>query len=68
MHAAPMDTVFKLLGVLLACYVVRALATGTIYAKSGVWGRTSTRSGDAIGYWSAVGAYSLLAGALVFLF
>jgi hypothetical protein len=63
-----MTLLFKLLGLLLACYVAQAVLTGTVYAKSGVWGRTFTRTDDALGYWSAIGAYTLLALALVFVF
>lgn len=67
-HAGRMDIVFKLLGVALGCYVARALARGSVYAKSGVWGRTFTRSDNAFGYWSAIGAYTLLAIALALVF
>ena len=63
-----MDALFKLLGVLVACYVVQALASGAVYARSGVWGRTFRRAEDALGYWSALVAYSLLSLALVFVF
>ena len=63
-----MDALFKILGVLLACYVAQALSTGAVYARSRAWGRTFTRADDAFGYWAAVGSYSLLALALVFLF
>ena len=63
-----MSVLFKLLGVLLAGYVSQSLVTGAVYAKSGVWGRTFTRARDALGYWSAIGAYTLLAVALVFAF
>jgi hypothetical protein len=63
-----MDVLFNILGVLLACYVVQALRTGAVYAKSRGWGRTFTRADDTFGYWSAVGAYGLLSLALVFVF
>ena len=59
---------FKLLGVAVACYVVQALRTGAVYARSRAWGRTFTRADDAFGYWSAIGAYTLLSFALVFVF
>jgi len=63
-----MDALFKILVVLLACYVAQALRTGSVYARSRAWGRTFTRVDDAFGYWAAIGSYSLLSLALVFLF
>jgi hypothetical protein len=64
----PMDALFKILGVLLACYVIQALRTGAVYAKSRGWGRTYMRVDDPFGYWSAIGAYGMLSLALVFVF
>ena len=64
----PMDSVFKGLGVLLACYVAQALWAGSVYARWRAWGRTFTRAADAFGYWSAIGSYCLLSLALLFLF
>jgi hypothetical protein len=63
-----MDVVFRVTGVLLACYVVKALVSGAVYAKSGPWGRTCRRDEDALGYWSAVVVYALVSLALVFVF
>jgi hypothetical protein len=63
-----MDIFFRVLGVLLALYVVQALRTGAVYARSRAWGRTFTRADDAFGYWAAIGSYSLLSLALVFVF
>lgn len=63
-----MDILFRVLGVLLALYVVQALRTGSVYARSRAWGRTFTRADDAFGYWAAIGSYSLLSLALVFVF
>ena len=60
--------VFRLLGVLVAAYVVYALAAGVIYARSGVWGRMFRRDEDGWRYWSAIVAYSLLVVMLLFLF
>lgn len=59
---------FKILGVLLACYVVQALRTGAVFAQGRVWGRTYTRDVDPFLYWSAIGSYGLLSLALVFVF
>lgn len=59
---------FKLLGVLVAIYIVHCLATGAVYAKAGSWGRSYRRDEHAYGYWSAVGSYSVLVLMLFFLF
>ncbi|MGH8175888.1 MAG: hypothetical protein ACREV5_06460 [Steroidobacter sp.] len=59
---------FKMLGVLLSIYVVHCLMTGAVLAKSGAWGRTYRRDENALGYWGAVGSYSVLVLALFFLF
>jgi len=63
-----MDGLFKLLGVLLACYVVLSLQRGVVYAKSGPWGRHYWRDDDRFSYWSAIVCYSLLSLALIFIF
>jgi hypothetical protein len=63
-----MNELFRVLGVLLGCYVAYGLATGAVYAKSGVFGRTFQRDADGLGYWSAIGAYALLSVALLFWF
>ena len=59
---------FRLLGVLVAAYVAYGLARGAIYAKSGIWGRTFRRDEDAVGSWSAIVGYSVLAAMLFFVF
>ena len=63
-----MGALFKLLGAAVVCYVVYALTTGAIFAKYRAWGRTFRRSEDAAGYWSAIVAYVVLAGMLLFVF
>ncbi len=63
-----MSELFRVLGIALGCYVAYGLATGTVYAKSGVFGRNFSRDEDGFGYWSAIGAYTLLSVALVFWF
>lgn len=63
-----MSPLFKLLGAGVACYVLWALTTGAVYARSRMWGRTFRRNEDPRGYWGAIGAYVVLALALVFLF
>lgn len=47
--------VFKLLGALLAFYVVRCVVRSDVYGRSGLWGRSSRRDDDALGFWSAGG-------------
>ncbi|MGH8138062.1 MAG: hypothetical protein ACREVV_07695 [Steroidobacteraceae bacterium] len=63
-----MSALFRLSGALICCYVAQALVTGTVYAKSGMWGRNFRRDEDMLSYWSAVGAYGGLAVMLLFLF
>jgi len=63
-----MDGLFRILGILLACYVVQSLMRGSVYAKSGIWGRTFTRDENPWHYWSAIVCYTLLSAALVFIF
>ena len=59
---------FKILGILVALYVVYVLAAGQVYAKRGPWGATSKRSDDPFNYWAAVAVYTGLSAALVFVF
>jgi len=56
-QASSLRSLFRLLGVPVAAYVVFGLATGSIYARSGVWGRTFRRDEDALGYWSAIAGW-----------
>ncbi|HEY5566048.1 MAG TPA: hypothetical protein VIM81_02220 [Gammaproteobacteria bacterium] len=63
-----MDVLFKVLGLLVGCYVAYGLMSGAIYAKYRAWGRTFRREQDARGYWSAIGAYVVLTGMLLFVF
>jgi hypothetical protein len=48
--------------------MVQALVTGTVYAKSGIWGAWFRRSDSAFRYWSAIVCYGLLSLALLFVF
>ena len=59
---------FKMLGVLVAGYVIYGFVTGEIYARSGFWGRTFRRDEEPWKYWGAMISYSLLAIALIFFF
>lgn len=59
---------FRLLGVLVICYVAYSLAAGEVYARYGMWGRTARRDEEPFKYWSGVISYSVLALLLFFLF
>ena len=63
-----MTGIFKLAGILLAVYILRCIASGSVYARSGIWGRTFRRDEERWTFWSAIVAYSLLALALLFVF
>lgn len=59
---------FKVLGVVLACYTVHALVTGGVYAKSGLRGRVVSRA-DSPGYFRvATAIYGALSLALMTVF
>ncbi len=56
---------FKLLGVVLLAYVLYAVSTGRVVARSGPGARTVVRS-DAPGYyWTVVAIYGVLCLALL---
>lgn len=59
---------FKALGVLVALYVIYAVARGEVYAKSGAWGRTVTRADSPEYYWVVIAIYAGLGLALIFVF
>lgn len=63
-----MHTLFRLLGVLLVAYLIQALHSGHVYARSGLFGRDLSRDAEPVSYWSAVVAYALLGAALLFVF
>lgn len=59
---------FKVLGGVLALYVLYAAITGSIYVKSGPWGRVVHREGSPEYFWISVVVYAGLAMALVAFF
>jgi hypothetical protein len=59
---------FKLLGVLLALYVVYGLTVGVVYAKRGPDGAAVKRAEASFNYWATIAVYSGLSLALFFLF
>lgn len=63
-----MDSLFKGLGVLLAIYTVYAISQGEVYAKSGAWGKTISRSDSAGYFWVVIAIYALLSVAFLTIF
>lgn len=59
---------FKFLGVMLALYVVHAVWTGEVYAKSGASGRRVSRAETPASFWIIVVIYCGLSLALVTVF
>lgn len=59
---------FKILGVLLGCYVVYGFSAGQIYGRYRAWGRMFRREEEPWLYWSTMVAYSALTVALIFFF
>ncbi|MBV6417461.1 MAG: hypothetical protein CMLOHMNK_02161 [Steroidobacteraceae bacterium] len=63
-----MKPLFQVLGVLLALYVLYALASGRVYAKDRWWGRSFARDAEPGVYWSIIVIYTGLSLALYFVF
>jgi len=63
-----MDSLFKGFGVLLAIYTIYATSQGEVYAKSGVWGKTISRTDSPRYFWVAIAIYALLSLALLTIF
>ena len=59
---------FKVLGGVLALYVLYAAVTGRIYVKSGPWGRVVHREESPEYFWISVVGYTGLAVVLVAVF
>lgn len=59
---------FKALGVLVGLYAAYAAATGKVYARSGVLGRTVTRQASPVYFWVVVIIYAGLGIALLTVF
>ncbi|MCW5569619.1 MAG: hypothetical protein KIT78_00825 [Steroidobacteraceae bacterium] len=63
-----MKPFFQALGVLLAIYVLYAIASGTVYAKD-KWSYSAIRRDETPGrYWTVIGIYVGLGLALYFVF
>lgn len=63
-----MNSVFKVLGIILAIYTVYAAVAGEVYAKSGASGRTVSRQESPMYFWVVVAVYGALSIALVTIF
>jgi hypothetical protein len=63
-----MSGLFDLLGVCLVLYTAYAVATGSVYARRGPWGRSYHRDEEPGRFWTIVVTYVVLSVALVFYF
>jgi hypothetical protein len=68
MWIAAMSGFFATLGVCLGIYTAYAAFSGTVYARSGPWGRSIHRAEEPWHYWSTIVVYGLLTSALLFYF
>ena len=59
---------FKLLGVLVIAYTLYAAWRGEVFARSGVWGKTSLREQSPRYFWAVIAIYGLLGLALLTVF
>lgn len=59
---------FKMLGVSVLLYTVFAALKGEVYAKSGVWGRTVSRTTSPEYFWVVIAIYACLGIALIAIF
>lgn len=63
-----MEFMFKGLGVLVAIYTIYAVSRGEIFAKSGLWGSTISKTESPKYFWVVVTVYALLSIALIMVF
>jgi hypothetical protein len=59
---------FKLLGALVGVYTLFAALKGTVYAKSGAWGRAISRHESPKYFWVVIAIYGALSAALIAIF
>lgn len=59
---------FRILGIVLLCYVGYGFATGRVYGRYHAWGQSFSRDDDPWRYWSTLVIYLLLAFALILFF
>ena len=58
----------KTLGILVFVYVCYSLLSGTVYAKSGISGRSYSRRESPTSFWTTIVCYALLSAALILVF
>lgn len=63
-----MSGLFKFLGVMLAIYVIYAIKSGEVYAKSGASGQTVSLEASPGYFWTVIVIYGGLSLALVTVF
>jgi hypothetical protein len=63
-----MSGLFATLGACLGIYTAYAAVAGSVYAKSGPWGRSIHRGEEPFNFWSTIVVYVLLTAALLFYF
>jgi cytochrome c biogenesis factor len=59
---------FKLLGVVVGVYTFAAALKGTVYARSGVWGRAISKHESPDRFWMVIAIYAALSVALLTVF
>jgi hypothetical protein len=53
-----MTVMFEALGILLGLYTAYAVATGSVFAKSGPWGRKVARANAPGYFWTVIAIYA----------
>ncbi len=59
---------FKMLGIMLVIYCVYAIVRGEVFAKSGIWGTSVSRTGSPLYFYIVIAIYVLLSFALIAVF
>jgi len=59
---------FKGIGVLVAIYTIYAISRGEVFARSGLWGNTISKTESPKYFWMVIVVYSLLSIALITVF
>ncbi len=59
---------FKGLGILIAIYTAYAISQGEVFAKSGIWGNTVSKTESPGYFWAVITVYALLSIALMTVF
>jgi len=63
-----MTVMFKALGILLGLYTAYAVGTGSVFAKSGPWGRRVARAAAPRYFWTVIAIYAGVSIALLTVF